>query len=99
MFRFPLCAVFILTAAPTLAAGRASENCAATASIVADAVAHRDAGSAQSDTLTALSGGDIDARFVPTVQPLVDWVYTLPSDHLTGEAATAFEAACLKQAG
>ncbi len=99
MFRSSFYAVLILIAAPTLAAGSATENCAATASIVADAVAQRVAGSAQADTLTTLSEGDMDARFVPAIQPLVEWVYTLPSDQLTGEAAAAFEAACLKQAG
>ncbi|MCQ0092085.1 hypothetical protein [Roseovarius sp. M141] len=99
MFRSPLVALLILTAAPTLAADSAAKNCAVTSGIVDDAVALRAKGSAQADTIAALTAGDLDARFVPAIQPLVDWVYTLPSDQLTGEAAAAFKAACLQQAG
>ncbi len=99
MFRLPLCALLILTAAPALAASNAAEDCAVTAAIVADAAAQCAKGSAQSDTLATLTAGDLQARFVPAVQPLVEWVYTLPADQLTDEAAAAFEAACREQAG
>ncbi|WP_113911966.1 DNA primase [Roseovarius dicentrarchi] len=99
MFRFLLYAALTLTAAPALAAGKAAENCAVTSGIVADAVAQRVSGRAQADATATLADGDIAARFVPAVQPLVEWVYTLPQDQLTGDAAAAFQAACLEQAG
>lgn len=99
MSRFALSALMILTSAPALAAGDAAKNCATTASIVAEAVKQRVSGSAPANTYSAIAGGDLEAQFVPAVQPLVDWVYTLPADQLTGEAAAAFEAACLEQAG
>ncbi|HEY9038778.1 MAG TPA: hypothetical protein VIN05_07535 [Roseovarius sp.] len=101
MFRFPLCALLILTAVPpALAAGSVGEVCAKTAAIVANAAAMRTKGSAQADTLAALTASDLEARFVPAVQPLVEWVYTLPADQLPDEiASAAFETACLEQAG
>ncbi|MGY3439424.1 MULTISPECIES: hypothetical protein [unclassified Marinovum] len=37
------------------------------------------------------------ARFVPTIPPLTDWVYSLPDDQLTAEAGAAFETQCNAQ--
>jgi len=99
MFRLPLCAVLIMTSAPAVASGSPAKDCAVTADVVADAVAQRANGGAQADTLAALTASDLEARFVPAVQPLVDWVYTLPIDQLTEDAAAAFKAACLEQTG
>lgn len=99
MPRFVLPALLILTASPALAASDAAENCTKTTAIVADAVAERSNGNAKAETVKTLKAGDIESRFAPTVQPLVEWVYTLPEDQLTDAAPAAFKAACLEQAG
>ncbi len=99
MFRFPLCALLMLTVQSALAAGSPAQDCIVTAGIVADAVAQRAKGNAQDDTLATLTAGDLEARFVPAVLPLVEWVYTLPADQLTDDAAASFKAACLEQTG
>ncbi|PVA10251.1 DNA primase [Pelagivirga sediminicola] len=92
-------ALVILSTAPTLAAADSAENCAATSAIVAEAVSLRADGATQAAATRTLGAADIDGKYLPAVQPLVEWVYTLPEDQLTAAAPTAFEAACLKQAG
>ena len=94
---FVICAMMIQTALPVQAAGGAAQDCGVTAAIVAGAAARRAQGLGPSDAAASLAAGELDPRFVPAIQPLVAWVYTLPPDQLT-EAPGAFEAACLKQA-
>ncbi|MCZ4353322.1 hypothetical protein O4H61_12405 [Roseovarius aestuarii] len=95
MKRFALIALMIPLAGPAFA-GKA-ENCAATAGIVADAVAQRADGKDLSDTVAFLGSdaGGVKARYREAVPALVDWVYTLPEDQLTDAAPKAFEDACL----
>jgi hypothetical protein len=86
-------------AAPTYAQDKRGAGCAATAEIVADAVAMRTDGTSQKATTEALKAGDVEAKYVEAVAPLVDWVFTLPEHQLTDEAASAFNNACLAQLG
>lgn len=99
MHRFILPAAAILAAPPALAADTAADTCARTSAIVADAVAQRADGAAKARTVSTLESGDIAERFIPAVQPLVDWVYTLPEEQLTDAAPAAFEEACRDRAG
>jgi hypothetical protein len=94
-----LCALLMSAAVPALAAEGAAGNCAVTAGIVADAVMLRTDGAAEADAVGALETSGLGVRFVPTVQPLVEWVYTLPEEQLADKPSAAFEAACLEQAG
>ncbi len=99
MPRFMLCALLMFVAIPALAAEGVIKNCAVTAGIVADAVTLRTDGTAEADAVGTLEASGLDVRFVPTVQPLVEWVYTLPEEQLADKPSAAFEAACLEQAG
>ncbi|MEI4261111.1 DNA primase [Roseovarius sp. D0-M9] len=84
---------------PALAQDASDEGCAATAEIVADAVVMRADGASQKATAKALASSDIEAKYADAVAPLVDWVYTLPQEHLTDETAGTFNDACLAQMG
>ena len=72
-------------------------RCAGQAQIVAQAVDLRAGGGDQAGTIARLEAIDsgIDAKYVPSVSVLVGWIYTLPTDQLTAETATAFETQCL----
>ncbi|MEB8387445.1 hypothetical protein OO012_09415 [Rhodobacteraceae bacterium KMM 6894] len=95
MTRFALIAVLLSCSAPAFA-GK-TENCAATAGIVRDAVAQRADGKDMTDTVAFLGSdaGGVAAKYREAVPALVDWVYTLPADQLTDAAPKAFEDACL----
>ncbi len=98
MFRFATVAVFALTLSGAVhAAADKPANCAATAGIVADAVHGRTGGNTQQATIKFLSSdaGGIDEKYAPAVPMLVEWIYSLPADQLTDDAAEAFEKACL----
>ncbi|WP_324753709.1 DNA primase [Roseovarius sp. Pro17] len=97
MTRFALLALFLSLAAPVLADDARDRGCAATTAIVAEAVATRAKGTTQAQALKALLAGDVDAKYIAAVGPLVDWVYTLPQDQLTNEAVAAYNDACLAQ--
>ncbi len=97
MTRFALFALLLTLAAPVLADDARDRGCAATTAIVAEAVAMRAKGTTQVQALKALQAGDLDAKYAATVPPLVDWVYSLPQDQLTNEAAAAYNDACLAQ--
>lgn len=96
MLRYAIC--LIVCAAPALAQDK-PELCRITAAIAGSAVAERAGGAARDQAVAAVSGGleDGQAGYEAAVPHIVDWVYTLPEEQLTGEVATAYEAACLAQ--
>lgn len=88
----------ILLAAPAMAQDKA-ELCKISAGIADSAVAERVAGAPQDraiDAITAELAG-VNDSYIGAVQPIVEWVWTLPADQLTEEVALAYEAACLAQ--
>ncbi|MFD0858735.1 hypothetical protein [Roseovarius aquimarinus] len=91
-------ALAVPAAAQTNDADKAA-GCAATAEIVSDAVELRAGGSQRDAAAQAIAAGDTDAKYAEAIGPLVDWVYTLPEEQLTDEAASAFTDACLAQMG
>ena len=99
MTRLAYLATVIFAASPTLAEKAYDRGCAATSAIVADAIALRAGGADQPGALAAVNAKVSDAKYAATVPPLLDWVYTLPQDQLTGEAVTAYHQACLAQLG
>ena len=78
------------------AAERAA-RCAGQAWIVGRAVDLRVQGTEESRAASSIGASDsgLDPKYAPGVTVLVGWVYSLPKDQLTAEAATAFEAQCL----
>jgi hypothetical protein len=98
MSRALLFALFLF-GTPAFADEARGAGCIATAEIVAKAVVLRADGQSQEATAKALQAGDIDEKYVAAVAPLVDWVYTLPQEQLTNEAASAYKDACLAQLG
>lgn len=71
-------------------------RCAGQALIVARAVDLRASGADQASATAQLEGSDsgIDPKYAPSVSVLVGWIYTLPTDQLTAETATAFQTQC-----
>jgi hypothetical protein len=71
-------------------------RCSGQALIVARAVDLRASGVDQAGATTQLEASDsgIDPKFAPSVSVLVGWIYTLPTDQLTAETATAFQTQC-----
>jgi hypothetical protein len=71
-------------------------RCAGQALIVARAVDLRAAGTDQTGATAQLEASDsgIDPKYAPSISVLVDWIYTLPTDQLTAETATAFQTQC-----
>lgn len=98
-------ALFVLSCAPAaigpaaFAQPQTSELCAVSAGIVGHAVEQRRDGAAlpAAQDAVIVSLGDDHAEYVPAVEPIVEWVYTLPEDQLTDEVAEAYAAACLEQ--
>ena len=72
-------------------------RCAVQAQIVAQAVDLRAGGTDQTGTMAQLEGSDsgIDPKYAPSISVLVGWIYTLPTEQMTPEVATAFETQCL----
>ena len=97
MIRFAFACALAL---PLLIAGPASasdagHHCAPTAEIVAMAVTARLLGADAAATQADILGNEaVDARYAPAVPSLVEWVYTLPEEQLTDEAAASYEQAC-----
>jgi len=96
MVRFVFAAC--LFAAPTLVQAN-EELCKVSAEIAGAAVVERAAGAEPDAAIKAVTDGlDGPAEsYAAAVQPIVEWVYTLPDDQLTDEVATAYELACLAQ--
>jgi len=99
MTRLPFLALLLCAASPSLAGEAGNRGCAATSAIVADAVTLRAGGADQAKTLATIQAKVSDPKYAAIVPPLLDWVYTLPQDQLTSEAATAYKQACLAQLG
>lgn len=96
MFRFVFPMLFIAT---PLVAQDKEQLCATSAEIAGLAVVERVAGEESAKTIKAITA-DLDgdkANYAGAVQPIVEWVYTLPEDQLSDEVATAYAAACLAQ--
>ena len=98
MTRFATLAAAALLATP-LAAQDKDTMCAKTAEIVGDAVSARADGAAPEAAVRDVTGAidTADETYKAAVQPIVDWVYTLPEAQLTDEVAVAYEEQCLAQ--
>lgn len=87
-----------LIAAPMMAQ---AENpiCAPSGAIVQAAVDARLAGQGSVEAISTISDNlpEDQKNFVPAVQPLVDWVYTLTDEQLGPGVAEAYVAACEAQ--
>ncbi|MFX0543190.1 hypothetical protein ACEWPM_015870 [Roseovarius sp. S4756] len=99
MSRKFIVALPLLLCAPAMAEEGNAAGCAATAAIVADAVSMRADGTSQEAAAKGLQSGNVAEKYKDAVAPLVGWVYTLPQDQLTDEAASAYHDACLAQLG
>ena len=97
MTRFAAIAVALIAAAPVVAQDK-QDLCENTAVIVGDAVTARADGASAQDAVSAVRDAmDADSAYKAAVQPIVDWVYTLPEDQLTDAVAVAYEEQCLAQ--
>lgn len=72
-------------------------RCEGQAMIVTRAVDLRAGGADQPAAIARLEASDsgIDPRYAPSVSVLVGWIYTLPTDQLTADTASAFQTQCL----
>ncbi|GGO50946.1 hypothetical protein SAMN05444398_101834 [Roseovarius pacificus] len=98
MTRLAAFAAALLMAMPVAAQDKEA-MCEKTADIVGKAVTSRADGAAAEATVKAVTGtiGDADARYRPAVQPIVDWVYTLPEELLSDEVEVSYKEQCLAQ--
>ncbi len=97
MTRFAAIAAALIAATPVLAQDK-QDLCEKTAVIVGDAVSARaDGATAQDAARVARDAMDADSAYKGAVQPIVDWVYTLPEDQLTDAVAVAYQEQCLAQ--
>lgn len=88
-------------APPAAAQGLDADSCRATRAIVSAAIKGRKAG-ATPQAIGARLGSDeggVDARYRPTVPPLVDLVYKLDPSLLSEATADQFESICLSREG
>ncbi|WP_232796497.1 hypothetical protein [Roseovarius salinarum] len=91
----------LLMLAPLAAVAETAEEraarCAAQADLVSEAVVLRSDGADKTRAVERIKAGDNAAaeRYPSTVSVLVGWVYTLPDDQLTADAASAFEKSCV----
>jgi hypothetical protein len=82
-----------------IAAQAETPICATSGDIVKAGVDARVAGTASAEAIKTISAsytGDME-RYQNAVQPLVDWVYSLPEEQLDDGVAEAYVAACLAQ--
>ena len=96
MRRLTLCLILMASSA---AAQDKEELCRISSEIAGAAVMVRAEGMAQDKAIEQITA-DLDesaASFEAAVQPIVEWVYTLPEEQLTEDVQTAYEAACLEQ--
>lgn len=91
--RFVLASCLCLVPAASFAA---NPDCAVFGEIVNDIVVERQDGKTMNPAMEAVakSHSAKNARFVPTIPYLAEWVYSLPQDQLTVEAGSAFETQC-----
>jgi len=96
MFRLTAC---LLCLATPLAAMEKAQMCAVTAEIAGAVVSERSDGAEKTAAIEAVSGSldEDNTIFLAAVQPIADWVYTLPEDQLTDQVAVSYEDACLVQ--
>lgn len=96
MLRHAFCLMILTT--PALAQGT-EDLCRISSQIAGAAVSERSTGATQ-DAAVRVITADLEgeaAAYAAAVQPLVDWVYSLPEEQLTDDVASAYEAACLAQ--
>lgn len=97
MTRLAAIAVALIATTPALAQDK-QDLCENTAVIVGNAViARADGASAKNAASTVRDAMDSDSAYKGAVQPIVDWVYTLPEDQLTDAVADAYQEQCLAQ--
>ena len=92
----------LVTAGPGLAADDAkAANCAASAAIVSEAVAHRLADQTADSAIDYLRSdeADIDDSYDDAIPLLVEWVYSLEPAQVTDDTAPAFDQQCLAYDG
>lgn len=97
MTRLAILALLFPASALALDGEVGAEACAATTTVIADAIELRANGQSQADVATVLEGGDLDPQYLATITPLVAWVYNLPQDQLNDQAVSAYNEACLMQ--
>ncbi|WP_397543482.1 hypothetical protein [Roseovarius salis] len=85
-------------AGPAPAQQARQESCRATGDIVALAVSARRNGQTADAVKARLTGGRdaVESLYVPTVGPLVDWVFGVDRAALTPRLAEDFKAQCLR---
>ncbi|SFN47007.1 hypothetical protein SAMN04487859_10350 [Roseovarius lutimaris] len=82
-----------------MAAQAETSICDTSGAIVQAGIDARVAGTAAPEAIKTISAGytgDME-RYQGAVQPLVDWVYSLPEEQLDDGVAEAYVAACLAQ--
>lgn len=91
--RFVLVTCLCLLPAASFAA---NPDCAVFGEIVNDIVTERKTGKDMNPAMEAVAKthSGKNARFVPTIPYLADWVYSLPEAQLTPTAGSAFETQC-----
>ena len=91
----PALALFALPVSAETADERAA-RCEVQAGVIATSVENRKAGLSADKIKKALSKGKgaVEKKYVPSVPYLVDFVFTLPEDRLTDEAARQFQKSC-----
>jgi len=91
------CLLAALSLAATGQEGLGEQNCRATTAIVATAMDARRAGQPPAAVKKRLSEGPeaMASAYLPTVGPLVDWVFGLAPEMLTMQVAAQFETQCL----
>ena len=93
--------MFLTAALMVLPMSAMAQNpiCAPSGGIVQAAVEARIGGQDAPAAIRAISDALPEDRksYEPAVQPLVDWVYTLPEEQLGAEVAEAYIAACEAQ--
>lgn len=98
--KFVLPVICVLAAMPAFAEVTAEKkaNCAATAEIVAAAIKMRGAGANAERVKADLTGGSaaVDAKYTRSVEPLVDWVFTLDDATMAANVPAAYEQQCLE---
>ncbi|WP_371227498.1 DNA primase [Roseovarius sp. 2305UL8-3] len=96
MLRTTICLLFFAT--PVMAQDKA-ELCQVSSDIAGAAVAERQDGQAANSAVTAIAANlpDEQSAYEAAVQPIVEWVYTLPEEQLGDEVASSYKTACLEQ--
>ncbi|SLN13906.1 hypothetical protein ROA7450_00231 [Roseovarius albus] len=95
MMLLPAFALFALPVSAETADERAA-RCEVQAGIIATSVEERKAGTDADKIKKSLRKGKnkVEKKYVPSVPYLVDFVFTLPEDQLTDEAASQFQKSC-----